>query len=1101
MIPRRPLIESRRRLVWISSILLAFASLTPAFAGRSEASKDTSAPGFDLTRDKVLYTVGYAHLDTQWRWTYQDTIGNFIPNTLRLNFRLFENYPDYRFNFTGARRYAMMKEYYPKDFETVKSWIARGRWHVCGSSVDECDVNVPSPESILRHVLYGNRYFEREFGKTSVDFMLPDCFGFPASLPSILAHCGLKGFSTQKLTWGSAAGIPFNLGKWTGPDGQSVVAALNPGDYIGTIRADLSKDPGWERRIQDHGQSFGAYADYHYYGVGDVGGAPDDESVEWLEKSIHGDGTIQVAAAAGDQMFRDLTPEQIDRMPEYRGDLLLTEHSAGSLTSQAYMKRWNRKNELLADAAERACAAADWLGALDYPRESLNEAWWLVLGSQMHDILPGTSLPKAYEFSWNDEVLALNRFASVLESAVGGVVRGLDTRVEGTALVVFNSLSIARQDAVEARIPFPEGCPEAVRVFDSMRQEVPCQIARRAPGALEIIFLAKTPPVSFTVYDVRASSIPCPLASELKVTRDSLENARYRVTLNVEGDVASVWDKAANRELLSAPIRLALFTDAPEQWPAWNMDWKDHQSPPRTLVGGPAQVEIVEQGPARIALGIVREAEGSRFAQIVRLAAGEAGNRLEFDTEIDWRTRGACLKAVFPLSASNTMASYNLGLGVIQRGNNDPKKYEVPSRQWFDLTDASGNFGVTIMEDCKYGSDKPDDSTLRLTLLRTPECTSYFDQATQDLGRHEMLYALAGHTGEWNQSNVSWQVARLNQPLSAFLAPQDSGALGKIFSFLDVSNEQAAITAIKQAEDGSSLVVRVQEIHGKPAKDVHVGFAAAIRKAEEVDGQERPMRDVKLENGGLTFDLRPFQIRSFRIRLNRYPQSLSIPHFSCLRLAFDTDVASLDGEAGLGGFDGEGRSLPAELLPERIDSGGIPFELGKTRTGDKNALACKGQAIALSRGRYNRLYLLAASVQDTSAIFKIDGQPVELGIQSWTGYIGQWDNRIWKNENEIEGLVPGYIKRDPVAWFASHRHNEKGANDIYQYCYLFKYGIDLPKGAREIVLPENESIRILAMTIAQDEAGDTRPAQLLYDDLQRGVGAPESDIEEGRESI
>ena len=182
-------------------------------------SRDVGDPG-----NKALYCVGYAHLDTQWRWDFVTTIDEYIRSTLDDNFALFEKYPEYVFNFTGSVRYEMMREYYPERYEKLKQYIKEGRWFVSGSSVDEGDVNVPSPESIIRQVLYGNLYFKREFGKVSSDYMLPDCFGFPASMPSIWAHCGLLGFSTQKLTWGSAVGIPFPVGVWEGLDGSSVLA-------------------------------------------------------------------------------------------------------------------------------------------------------------------------------------------------------------------------------------------------------------------------------------------------------------------------------------------------------------------------------------------------------------------------------------------------------------------------------------------------------------------------------------------------------------------------------------------------------------------------------------------------------------------------------------------------------------------------------------------------------------------------------------------------------------------------------------------------------------------------------------------------------------
>ena len=159
---------------------------TPAGGQPAAAPPDFSRP--------TLYVVGYAHLDTQWRWSYLDTIREFIPETMARNYALFEKYPHYVFNFSGSRRYEMMREYYPDEFAKLKGFIDSGRWFPCGSSVDEADANVPSGESQVRHVLYGNRFFRANFGVASDEFMLPDCFGFPASLPTVLAHCGVKGF-------------------------------------------------------------------------------------------------------------------------------------------------------------------------------------------------------------------------------------------------------------------------------------------------------------------------------------------------------------------------------------------------------------------------------------------------------------------------------------------------------------------------------------------------------------------------------------------------------------------------------------------------------------------------------------------------------------------------------------------------------------------------------------------------------------------------------------------------------------------------------------------------------------------------------------------
>src|SRR5215510_14028787 len=710
------------------------------------ANAQTPSPAPDLTKEPTLYVVGYAHLDTEWRWEYPQVIREYLSKTMRSNFALFEKYPHYIFNFSGANRYRLMKEYYPADFERLKQYVAAGRWFPAGSSMEEGDVNSPNAESIIRQILYGNNWFRKEFGIASDEYMLPDCFGFPASLPSILAHSGIKGFSTQKLSsaWQPAPfvggpgspektpiGIPFNVGIWEGTDGRTVIAALNPMSYGSQVNYDISKSPppppgpdpvhaaqlnqvrnrsqeDWPRRIQINGNLTGIFADYHYVGTGDVGGSPNESSVKLMQAittkdkmvlppafqsgsqtaspsgpSVQvGDGSIRVTWSRADQMFKDiLNCCATDRLPHYKGDLELINHSAGSLTSQAYQKRWMRKNELLADAAEKASVGAEWLGARSYPRERLNDAWTLVMGGQFHDLLPGTATPKAFEFAWNDDVLAMNQFAGVVTSAVNGIAAGLDTQGQGTSIVVYNPLNVEREDVVEANLAFPNGVPAAVRVVGPNGNEVPAQIQNG-----KVLFLARVPSVGFAVYDVQHAPVS-PLSSELKATESSLENFRYRVALDSHGDVSSIHDKKLNRELLSGPIRLAISTDYPKRWPAWNMDFEDEQRTPRAFVSGDPKVRVSENGPVRVTLEVTRETEGSKFVQRISLAAGDAGNRVEFGNFIDWKTKEANLKATFPLSAANKLATYNWDIGTIERPNAAERQFEVASHQWIDLTE------------------------------------------------------------------------------------------------------------------------------------------------------------------------------------------------------------------------------------------------------------------------------------------------------------------------------------------------------------------------------------------------------------------------------
>ncbi|MFN5944613.1 MAG: alpha-mannosidase, partial [Phycisphaerae bacterium] len=444
------------RLSQAAALALACGTTTCTFA-QSAPQQPAAQPSKqqlpDVATTPSLFVIAYAHLDTQWRWCYPQVIREYLANTLNDNFKLIDKYPHYTFNFSGSRRYQMMAEYYPEQYERLKKEIAAGRWFPCGSSVDENDANVPSGESYIRHVLYGNNYFRKEFGIASDEYMLPDCFGFPAAVPSLLAHCGVQQFSTQKLTWNAVVPIPFKVGVWNGPDGKGVIAGLDPGAYVGEVMENLANSDGWRNRINTNGKASGVYADLHYYGTGDQGGAPTERSVAMMEESVNTKGPLTILAGRADQLAHAITPELRAKLPTYAGELQLTEHSAGSITSQAYMKRWNRKNELLADNAERASVAATWLGARAYPAAKIENAWTLILGSQMHDILPGTSHPWAYHYSWNDEILAANQLSSVLEDAMGVLASQLDTTGKGQPLVLYNPLSTDRTDVVEATIP------------------------------------------------------------------------------------------------------------------------------------------------------------------------------------------------------------------------------------------------------------------------------------------------------------------------------------------------------------------------------------------------------------------------------------------------------------------------------------------------------------------------------------------------------------------------------------------------------------------------------------------------------------------------
>ena len=1037
---------------------------------------------YNISKEKVLYTIGYAHLDTEWNWDYPTTINRYIWNTMADNFKLLETYPDYVFNFTGSRRYEMMKEYYPESYNKVVEYIKQNRWFISGSSVDEGEVNVSSSESVLRQVLYGNLFFRREFNKESYDYMLPDCFGFVATLPSVWNHAGLLGFSTQKLSWRSANGIPFNVGVWEGPDGKGLLAALNATDYTGRIVERLDKDSLWNARIEDDINKYGISFDYRYYGTGDVGGAPREQDVKNAVGSInHSDSKFKVILSSSDQMYKDITPELRSKLPTFSGDLLLTEHSAGSMTSQSFMKRANRKNEALSRSAEQVASFANWMGGTDYPFEKLNKSWELVLGSQFHDILPGTSIPKAYEYAWNDEFIAMNGFSEVLKNSISSISRRLNTQAEGRAVVVYNPTAIEREDVVTIELTYSK-LPANIKVVDKNGVTLPSQIISTNGNKLTAIFLATLPSAGLSVFDIRETTDKSDI-SPMSVTNQTLENNFFKVKIDGNGDIAGIYDKKASREVLSKPATLDFQQERPTQWPAWNMDWKDRIKPPVDYMNKGVSVRILEQGPVRIALEVTKKGRNSEITQIFSLAAGEAGKRIEVRNKIDWQSKEVSLKAAFPTTVVNEFATYSLNTAAIQRTTNNDVKFEVPARQWIDITDRSNSYGVSILEDCKYGSDKPDNNTLRLTLMYTPKPTSYVYQGTQDWGIHDVTYSIYPHVGDWIYAKTPWQGNFINNPPIAFEVQKHNGNLGKEVSMIKTNSHQIDIMAFKKAEESDYYIIRVNELYGKEIHDIAVSLPGKIVDAYEVNGQEKKIGPVDFKNGTLNFDMSRFLIRSFAVKIESPSQLLEKPTQVTVALPYNEDGISFDKNRTDGKIE-PGLSIPGEMIPSEIVSEDIHFKIGNTADGHNNLVAAKGQKISLPAGDFNKLYILAASTEDSQGNFKVGRQTVNLNIQDWTGYIGQHYSRVLYFDNlKVASIVPAFTKRDDIAWFSSHRHTAE-TNDAYQYSYLYKYEIRLPKGTRSVTLPENEKIKIFAITVSNNPNDDLMPLQLLYDDFK-----------------
>jgi alpha-mannosidase len=361
---------------------------------------------------------------------------------------------------------------------------------------------------------------------------------------------------------------------------------------------------------------------------------------------------------------------------------------------------------------------------------------------------------------------------------------------------------------------------------------------------------------------------------------------------------------------------------------------------------------------------------------------------------------------------------------------------------------------------------------------------------TQDWGRHEFTYGIYAHENSWRDASSYWQGRRFNQPMKTFEAATHAGQTGKAFSMLSCSTDQVDIMAFKKMQTGDKYIVRMHEIAERSLENAILTVANGISSAVEVDGQEKEIGPAVIKNGKLVFGMKANGIRSFALTLKPCGYKLETPVCRPAKLQFNCDVISSDCNRADGRFGQTGNTIPAELFPHQLTSSNIEFQLGSCGINQNNAVKCCGQEIELPKGGLNRVYLLASADEDTAGIFRAGDNSVRLDIQAWTGFIGQFDKRIWpgnfapidfKGKPEPVSIRTGFIKRGDIAWVGTHRHGLSG-NQAYQFCYIYKFGIDL-YGSNKLILPDNPKIKVFAVTAACKTTDNLVVSMPLYDDF------------------
>jgi alpha-mannosidase len=749
--------------------------------------------------------VGHAHIDTAWLWplaeTYRKCVRTFSSQTAYM-----DDYPEYRFACSQAQQYTWIKERNPDLYRRIEERVERGQFLPVGGTWIEPDCNIPSGESLVRQFLLGQSFFEREFGRRCREFWNPDVFGYNGQLPQIMRGAGIDRFLTQKLSWNAFNKPEYHTFRWQGIDGSEVLTHFPPADtYNG--QADVAEIRRSANDFKDHDRSSSSYL---LFGYGDGGGGPTRDMLETLRRVGDLQGVPRTTQRTSNEFFDELERTSPD-LPVLVGELYF-EYHRGTYTSQAAVKRANRKCELLLHDVELLAALAHWRGVHDYPRAEITRLWQILCLNQFHDIIPGSSITEVYEDAHRDYAEIARAGEALRASALAALADG------SPASRPFNTLGVERRRVVVS--PAGDASLVAARPFATG--------SHVEPGA----------------------------AVTISAVADGwqLENAHLRAVVDRGGRIVELAHLASGRQALRDPGNvLELYEDMPVNWEAWDVD-PFHLETRRDCP--PAhEARVVGDTPLRAEIAFEhRIGDASTGTQTIRLDAD--ARRIEFDWSLDWREAQKILKVRFPVDVRSPNATYEMQFGVVERPTHyttkhDLARYEVPGHRFADLSEHG--FGVALLSESKYGFSSFGNE-LRMSLLRAPKVP---DPAA-DMGAHRFAYALYPHAGRWQEGAVVAEALDFNAPL--VWAP------ASFESLFALDTPDLVLDTVKLAEREDALVLRLYETHGARGR-ARITFGVDVASVVRANLLEDPAGpDLYRGDASAQLEYRPFEIITLLVR-------------------------------------------------------------------------------------------------------------------------------------------------------------------------------------------------------------------------------------------
>ena len=807
---------------------------------RSEAFYKTAAEALDWLEENFydgfcedqgvnVICIGHTHIDVAWLWTLAQTREKTV-RSFSTVVAMMEKYPEYKFMSSQAQLYQYVKEDSPATYEKIKKLVAEGRWEVEGAMWVEADCNLTSGESLVRQVLFGKRFFQKEFGVDSKVLWLPDVFGYSAALPQILRKSGVDKFVTSKISWNEYNMLPCDTFHWSGIDGTEIFShfltaqRFRKGEkprtnttYTAMLEPDYIKGT-WNRYQQKHLNNEVIIT----FGHGDGGGGPMEEHIEThrrLQKGFPGVPNTKIEFA-GDFLNRvKERTENNPKLPKWVGELYLEFHR-GTYTSNALNKRNNRKCEFLYQNMELFCEMDRLLRGKAYPQEIINKGWECILLNQFHDIIPGSSIFEVYEESTRQYNAIKEAGNGVLDVAQADLLNNIDTQ---GGVAVFNPLSFTHSGDVE---------------LDGRH-----------------IYVRDIPAKGWKIVQGDESQ------GTVTVDEKHMENDFFVLEFAEDYSIRRLYDKRAGREVLQEGERgnvLEAYEDFPREYDAWEISCYYREK--RREITDVSGVEVIEDG-SRKGVKITRKFLRSVIEQTIWFYGDT--DRIDFETAADWNEEHLLIKAAFPVAINADKATYEIQFGSVERPTHsntswDAAKFEVCAHKYADLSET--DYGVSLLNDCKYGHDI-HNGVMRLTLIKCATSPNIH----ADRCHHDFTYALRPHVGSFRHAGTVEAAYDLNNPLRAYRVGRQSGSLPESFSLVSCSAQNVVVDTVKKAEDSDSTVVRLYESWNKRG-DATLTFGVPFAKAWLCDLMENELEELPLNENSVTVPVKPFEIITVKLK-------------------------------------------------------------------------------------------------------------------------------------------------------------------------------------------------------------------------------------------